>query len=732
MNRAEILRQKVTRLVQLLVAKKIQVTQRGSKAYVEWDKVTFLPKRVNIPYIPDDATEEFCSAIEGFLDHEVGHLLFTDSTAVKRAIKNGVGDLANIVEDIYIERRMSEQFTGSKANLSSVGKFFVENYTKPNVKKDPDNATGYLLIPAFRSWSGQTVFTDFMNDNNYWGVIDKVAKRIEAYCKSVLPTIRDSQHATDIAIEIKKLLTDPPPQKGKPNGGKGDTPEDEGESDNNTPSTSKEADAGDDEQESQDESKQPASSDKEDENDKPEDESSDDGESGEVGEGDEEETDETDSADEQEGQDSQDNDGVDDIKVDSDAEPDAEDAEGEETDSVGSTEATDGDDGKDGEESTEGEGDEGESEASDEEIDSQDGDKPEEIEQGSTGEENKSSYNPEDYEPIDVDQLTENLKDYDESISEALTKDSLEFAHNADYIVYTKEQDFIDTLPDAYTKHVPDSYVERMQNKVDHMVAPLQKDLERAVAARSQAVWTGGHRKGRINGNALTRLINTNDDRVFKQKQDAQTKATAVSLVVDCSGSMRSGSEPGSSPITTAAYTAYALAAVLERLSIKCEVSGFTTGDDIMFDPNDHASRTVNYSRGSALFLPIFKGFNERLDPVTKKRIASLADCRWMSENVDGESVEIAGNRLLQRTEERKILIVLSDGLPSCTPGSTSALRTHLAKVVKTFEKGGVDVLGIGIEDDNVRKFYSKCVVLNNVGELPTRVIGEVKKLLMK
>jgi cobalamin biosynthesis protein CobT len=102
-----------------------------------------------------------------------------------------------------------------------------------------------------------------------------------------------------------------------------------------------------------------------------------------------------------------------------------------------------------------------------------------------------------------------------------------------------------------------------------------------------------------------------------------------------------------------------------------------------------------------------------------------------MRNNVDGECVEIAGRRLLARREKGKILMVLSDGAPSCF-GDTKTLAAHLKKVVDNISKAGVNVIGIGIESTEVRRFYPKSLVLNNVSELPVVVMKELRALIVK
>jgi cobalamin biosynthesis protein CobT len=170
------------------------------------------------------------------------------------------------------------------------------------------------------------------------------------------------------------------------------------------------------------------------------------------------------------------------------------------------------------------------------------------------------------------------------------------------------------------------------------------KDIEQLMAARSQSYHVPGYRSGKVNAAALSRL-RVGDDRVFRRKQAAQTKDTAVSLLIDCSGSMHSGDR-----IQTAMSSAYSLSQTLERVGIKHEVLGFTTKGHELPVPisvlNEEQRRVgKNFSRVEPLWIPIFKGWSERLSSDVKKRFANVPENMSLSNNGDGECVEIAAPR---------------------------------------------------------------------------------------
>ena len=138
----------------------------------------------------------------------------------------------------------------------------------------------------------------------------------------------------------------------------------------------------------------------------------------------------------------------------------------------------------------------------------------------------------------------------------------------------------------------------------------------------------------------------------------------------------------------------------------------------------------------SPLMMPIFKGFDERMTPECEMRIAGLPLVD-MANNADSESVEIAANILATRKEERKILVVLSDGQPAqhriySYVVSGYGDKVHLHHVVGRVEKAGIEIMGIGIEADAVTEYYPKNIVLDDVAELPTKIVSEMTSMLLK
>lgn len=321
----------------------------------------------------------------------------------------------------------------------------------------------------------------------------------------------------------------------------------------------------------------------------------------------------------------------------------------------------------------------------------------------------------------------ENANGFDKAMAGLITGDAVETAKGVDYLVYSRHADVIENLH-VGSGYRPTMFSEDIQDKVDHMVGPLQKDLERAISAKSLAVWENGRRRGRLHSANLVRLA-TGDDRVFRRKIESETKDVAFSLVIDLSGSMHG------KKITVATQAAYALSSVLERLRINHEVICFTT-DDI---PDGDERRMLEeetmlgrrYSRQESLYMPVVKNFGERFGANVNQRFGWLPNTRSMRNNIDGESVEIAARRLLAQKQTGKAMIVLSDGHPAGA-GDNAALRNHLKDVVKKCTQMGVNIVGIGINSEAVKEFYPKHVILNDIAELPAQVIKQLRAMLLK
>ncbi|AGC36087.1 putative cobalamin biosynthesis protein [Rhizobium phage RHEph10] len=214
-NDIVILREAIKKIVPMLAGKGLTVTQMGTQAYVQPHPVTGLPWRVNIPLLPDNAEPEFVFAIQGFIDHEVAHVLFTDFLFKARDKSKRLHNLHNIVEDTMIERLMSNEFPGSKRNISKLREYFLRNVTAAAIAKarSKEEEFGYLVVVLMRALAGHVEFQEFMDDNNYWEheLVKPFMQRFPKASQDKMPLLQTTEQTYDIAVEIEAILYPPPP-----------------------------------------------------------------------------------------------------------------------------------------------------------------------------------------------------------------------------------------------------------------------------------------------------------------------------------------------------------------------------------------------------------------------------------------------------------------------------------------------------------------------------------------
>ena len=262
------------------------------------------------------------------------------------------------------------------------------------------------------------------------------------------------------------------------------------------------------------------------------------------------------------------------------------------------------------------------------------------------------------------------------------------------------------------------------------IITKLANKLQRQLLAKQNRSWEFDLEEGLLDSSKLPRIImDPYNSLSFKKEKDQDFKDTVVTLLIDNSGSMRGR------PITIAAICADILSRTLERCSVKVEILGFTT---------------KNWKGGQSR-----EYWNKNGKPKTPGRLNDLrhiiyksADTHWrqsknnlglmlkeglLKENIDGEAISWAFNRLKKRKEERKILMVISDGAPvddsTLSVNSGDFLEKHLKKIVKFIEdKSDIEILAIGIGHD-VSRYYNRAIKITDVNELGDVMISQLSSL---
>ncbi|MCS6700060.1 porphyrin biosynthesis protein [Klebsiella pneumoniae subsp. pneumoniae] len=745
-------RDSVKRVVGLLSGKNIPVAECGDTAYVRYNKKGE-PVMVNIPSIPDDASPALMNAIRGFLDHEVGHLLFTDEKVVKKMRNTKAFGLWNALEDVYIERRMSEVFTGSRRNLLSTRNLMIDKYFNPHVKKAVAMCRGdqrelflkFFLCPVLRAWDGQPTFADFMEE--HWRLIDKpIAVLKEFGVDEAVRRMDSTEDCVKVAAAMAKILREMTemPEGPLPERESSLTKKTESEED-----SSDEPAAGDDtevcDEEGLDSTPDEFSSDDED------DEKSDKLISKYIPNSDEVIND-TESKPE-DGDLGHEN--VDDL-------PDSEETTaddpvtslgsdaGEEVDDEGDYNPSTNDSAKDGPGSSSDDSEaiedgEGEGKAD------KDGGKEKDEGDRDTSDESDAGFAPH-ADDMSLDDALKALENVDEEIGssteDALAsaiKSELASASLSDYRPYNRSYDFLGPIDEAeeHIKRARKAFgaipmyspVDRyrivpegrklFEMKVERHLSSsvsstLAKDLERAIASRNRVQFIPGQRRGRVHGASLYRL-SMNDDRVFRRKEDHKAVNACVQQVIDLSGSM------GGRKIELALASAYTLADALDRIHVPNVITGFTTYGN----PDVATMSKRGFSRFEALMLPIIKNWHEKANsPEIRARMGCVAETFPLLNNVDGESIAQLASLFAGRMEDKKIMIVQSDGAP-CAAGD--GFSNHLRSVTNDIENtSDINLLAIGILTDAPRRYYKNYALVNKVEELGTSVVSELSRIILE
>ena len=256
--------------------------------------------------------------------------------------------------------------------------------------------------------------------------------------------------------------------------------------------------------------------------------------------------------------------------------------------------------------------------------------------------------------------------------------------------------------------------------------APLTARLERALKADEQTHWKREQERGEIDRPALAKLVVSPGYRTpFRVKRTTEGRDAAVTLLIDRSGSM------AGAKIALARLCAAALCDALMQLSFKCEVLGYSSVES----PEMRALYEQKLAEG--VDLNRFNRRVERLDLQIYKRFGSnnpaglsAIDCGH--ENPDGEALVWAAERLAALRAGRRILMVLSDGYPATGDGHPVILRTDLRARIDEIASSGIELVGIGLLDDAVEKFYAHNIVVRKLDELPTMAFTVLGELLLK
>ena len=304
------------------------------------------------------------------------------------------------------------------------------------------------------------------------------------------------------------------------------------------------------------------------------------------------------------------------------------------------------------------------------------------------------------------------------------------------YKTYTEEYDEIIKAEDLESSEE----LSRLRKNLDqqllqlkNFISKLANKLQRKLLAKQNRSWNFDLEEGLLDTSKLPRIImDPFNSLSFKKEKDIEFKDTLVTILIDNSGSMRG------KPISVAAICADILARTLERCMVKVEILGFTT---------KHWKGGLSREKWMKNEKPNLPG---RLNDL-RHIIYKSADAQWrqaknnmglmlkeglLKENIDGEALKWAFNKMMKRKEDRKILMVISDGAPvddsTLSTNTSDYLETNLKKTVKWIEsKSDIELLAIGIGHD-VTRYYNRAIKITDVQDLGDVMINQLTDLFVE
>ena len=274
------------------------------------------------------------------------------------------------------------------------------------------------------------------------------------------------------------------------------------------------------------------------------------------------------------------------------------------------------------------------------------------------------------------------------------------------------------------------AFLDKELRNLSGAVARLANRLQRKLLAQQNRSWEFDLEEGTLDAARLTRIIlDPMFPLSFKREQDTTFKDTVVTLLLDNSGSMRGR------PIMVAATCADLLARTLERCGVKVEILGFTTRAWKGGQSREAwlaAGKPAGPGRLNDLRHIIYKTADEPWRRA-KRSLALMMREGLLKENIDGEALAWAHNRLLGRPEQRRILMMISDGAPvddsTLSVNSGCYLERHLRQVIEEIEtKSPVELIAIGIGHD-VTRYYRRAVTITDPSELAGAMTDKLVEL---
>jgi cobaltochelatase CobT len=274
------------------------------------------------------------------------------------------------------------------------------------------------------------------------------------------------------------------------------------------------------------------------------------------------------------------------------------------------------------------------------------------------------------------------------------------------------------------------AYLDQQMGGLSNVVTRLANRLQRRLLAQQARSWDFDQEEGLLDAARLARVVvNPRHALSFKIERETEFRDTVVSLLIDNSGSMRGR------PIAIAAICGDILARTLERCGVSTEILGFTTRGWKGGQSREAwlaAGRPPNAGRLNDLRHIVYKRADEPYRRA-RRNLGLMMREGLLKENIDGEALLWAHNRLIARPEERRILMVISDGAPvddsTASANGGTYLERHLRQVIEWIEKrSSVELIAIGIGHD-VTRYYERAVTIMDAEQLAGAMVEQLARL---
>lgn len=667
----------------MLSKKDVRIIFQGDKCCTDGNRI-YLPNidllaRPNMSQAQVQEAETYLAALRGFVDHELGHVLFTDFDHLKKTFGNNGGSLrykvTNALEDPRIERKMAEVWRGAGFNIQNTATYVYDHMDDP---KDAQ-AVGQAVLAAGMIMRKCT-------DHPLYKKIPVAARRLceGKQAQGILEKVRESEHVRDTvegADEFLTLLKQEVEEEKKRQKEKQKQQEKQKKRSPSQPSEGEEGEGeGEDDGEPQKGERKSKSKPKK-------------------------------------------------SKPKKQKEPQEEDDDAPEND-----EGVDEDGSHDESEEDSGSGapgdedEEEDDEAEDEGPVAGGGEDDDEEEEEETSPASGKSFGEElDEELKDQQAAAEGLDLVnDEKVLSDIFKKARPHTFEG-YAIYTTADDYIgpprDTDGPQQKEYLRGRYNILLNEVGRSTLGVLQRSLRNYLKARAHTYKVRDLEQGKIDRRRLYRLPTGISKMIFSQEHEhLDLTNVVVSLYVNASGSM-GGKERETQHVTLA------FAETLEALNIPFEVVDHTTGAPWASSRNCTQEERNLYARRGTFDAQVYKTFDETWATVRYR----LAAYRARSNTYDGEALMMAARRIVDRKEKRKVIFLMDDGLPEPNGGEDVMKHREYLKnyVVPTVMASGIEIIGVGILTDSVEEYYPRAVVVRSMDSLGPTLLTELRRVLV-